>query len=1094
MSKHKDQNKSIGQYKFIDQISCLENLMLAWRKLEHSFNHGDVWFDGLVISAFKMNLVDNLTKISTQLKEGTYQMNKIQPIPFPKGGKDADGHLKVRQSFFIDFRDQLVWVAVCNVIGRNFDIKMPAWSYGNRQYISMWKEINDNGQFWKIGNHRNTSRHIYRTWAQSWPLMRKRITASLKKMAGLKDEDIDDADIQVENEEEQLEPKQEFFKLHYLEKNYFPESKPFDILYWSGIDLKQFYQKVNMDKLRQIIVSTLGGEPQGGEQFIELINKITHFEIDYSDYQYKDADKDLADMQLDKKVAFDGLPTGLLVAGLLANIYMLEIDKAVSDRLENEKDIIHFRYVDDHVIISTSAEKLFEWISWYQELLTNKGLVLNVSKLAPENITKGLVTEESNQESLDNLKIANHRELFISNIQTYACINPKYPTPLMTQTLQKVSMLQGLNLNLLSTREFAMVFGELQSLLVADLPEQEIKESTRISFACTMLTRLLVDGEMDYEKIHHSRLMWLEEIEHIKKSFIKKLEKKAVQNEIDTEDKINQLVETYTDIIFHDLELIPIDELKNTYPNINFKYLEKINDEIEKGRETTKRKERLVFNMLMYALDKVPDKVRVWVRAFDYCLHHEPKEVRHLYKKLADYDEKGLLHKLSVDFLTALLNTLCAENIVKATARLVLNNYSSPLEAEKDKQFIESLKAIANQESTHFFVKDSQYILSKAFGFFNLYAKKIQINPYNEVEEFFSDNPNYHGNKLDSTFWLLWVVDLLKDRKQKYKPIFSSLLYDHLLEAKPESDYFKAFFFTYLREISVTSTKKMKLPDHLCSTEKWLDNSTKYTISQMNDVAGLNKLLTKEDKKYLKATSKKEYKNLAQWIDYANSIEKSNDKYELTHSELMSVLIMLSVIQTIHARGEEKDDLHLHLENFYLPTNSIKKTWPYYISMIDEEHFLHIKYIFNENISNNQYSYPKFLNEQTPINSALSYGLGIMFLQLLSKKKVLPWALNSEQVGFEWQYVLHQLQGQGRLSSLNYRIVNACLSPRQRENLQLSLLLGDEYVREPFQDNPKIQNWKDLERELKKSLVDLRRNLVSVANEAHRQLTVIDLD
>ena len=108
MSKHKDPNKYLEQNKYIDQISCLENLMLAWRKLERSFNHGDVWFDGLVKSAFKMNLVDNLTEISTQLKKGMYQMNKIQPIPFPKGGKDADGHLKVRQSFFIDFRDQLV--------------------------------------------------------------------------------------------------------------------------------------------------------------------------------------------------------------------------------------------------------------------------------------------------------------------------------------------------------------------------------------------------------------------------------------------------------------------------------------------------------------------------------------------------------------------------------------------------------------------------------------------------------------------------------------------------------------------------------------------------------------------------------------------------------------------------------------------------------------------------------------------------------------------------------------------------------------------------------------------------------------------------
>lgn len=345
-----------------------------------------------------------------------------------------------------------------------------------------------------------------------------------------------------------------------------------------------------MSKLKQIILSTLGFEPQGGGPFIELINKITHFELDYSDYQYKNADKDLADMQLHKEDAFDGLPTGLLVAGLLANIYMLEIDKVVSDKLENEKEIIHFRYVDDHVIISTSAKKLFEWILWYQELLTDKGLVLNVSKFAPENITKGLAIEENKQGSIDDLKRDDQRDKFISNIQTYACINPKYPTPLMTQTLQKVSMFQSLNLNLLSTREFAMVFGELQSLLVADLSEQEIKESTRISFACTMLTRLLVDGEMDFEKIHHFRLMWLKEIEHIKKSLIKKLEKKAVQNEVDTEDKINQLVDTCTDIIFHDLEPMPIDELRKTYPNINVKHLEKINDEIRKGRETTKRK------------------------------------------------------------------------------------------------------------------------------------------------------------------------------------------------------------------------------------------------------------------------------------------------------------------------------------------------------------------------------------------------------------------------------------------------------------------------------------------------------------------------
>ena len=153
---------------YIEQISSLENLMLAWRKLERAFNHGDVWFDELVISAFRMNLVRNLETISRQLVEGTYKMNPIQPIPFPKGGIEKD-KFKVRQSFFIDFRDQLVWVAVCNVIGRTFDLLMPAWSYGNRQYVSMWKEYKDGEQYWLVGNHRNTSRQVYRKWTQSWP-------------------------------------------------------------------------------------------------------------------------------------------------------------------------------------------------------------------------------------------------------------------------------------------------------------------------------------------------------------------------------------------------------------------------------------------------------------------------------------------------------------------------------------------------------------------------------------------------------------------------------------------------------------------------------------------------------------------------------------------------------------------------------------------------------------------------------------------------------------------------------------------------------------------------------------------------------------
>ena len=61
---------------YIEQISSLENLMLAWRKLERAFNHGDVWFDELVISAFRMNLVRNLKVLKSYTTDKSFLILK----------------------------------------------------------------------------------------------------------------------------------------------------------------------------------------------------------------------------------------------------------------------------------------------------------------------------------------------------------------------------------------------------------------------------------------------------------------------------------------------------------------------------------------------------------------------------------------------------------------------------------------------------------------------------------------------------------------------------------------------------------------------------------------------------------------------------------------------------------------------------------------------------------------------------------------------------------------------------------------------------------------------------------------------------------
>lgn len=89
----------------------------------------------------------------------------------------------------------------------------------------------------------------------------------------------------------------------------------------------------------------------------------------------------------------------------------------------------------------------------------------------------------------------------------------------MTETLQKISELSDICLDLLSDSEFEMVFKDLQMLMVTDIPEQEIKKNTRISFACSMLTRMITNYDCNLEEIYKLRKEWIERVnDYVKNS------------------------------------------------------------------------------------------------------------------------------------------------------------------------------------------------------------------------------------------------------------------------------------------------------------------------------------------------------------------------------------------------------------------------------------------------------------------------------------------------------------------------------------------------------------------------------------------------
>ena len=1081
----------------IEQVTSLENMMLAWRKLERAFNYGDVWYDELLIAEFKMNLVENLRDLAVSIKSGEYRMQPIRPIPFPKGGEEENGELKVRQSFFIDFRDQLVWMAVCNVIGHVFDRKMPAWSYGNRLYVSMWMEKNKDGiKVWKVGNYRNTSRNFYRKWTQSWPLMRRRITASLKMMAGLKKEELDSTEKQTQDDNTALSENQKYLQLAYLEEDYFKKrDKPLLQLYWTGIDLTKFYQQVKLSVAKDIILNGLRHYAPKDDSVDRLITVLCSFEVDYSDYNYEGGADDLETMQLERGQQFEGLPTGLIVAGFLANIYMLEIDAEVSKALEDNREVIHFRYVDDHVIIATSPEILFEWTAWYQKLLSQYGLEVNIEKLAPEAILKVLPKRKDDQ---GGILIADYADDLLPAICDGAAIDPFFPTPLMTQTLQKVSQLQGMNLNMLSTKEYAIVFSELQSLLVADLSEQEIKKSTRISFACTMLSRLIVDGEVDYEAVKRFRLAWLNWLETEYKRMKEGIDKHVPLYKIDTTAKLDALVKRCTQIVFDGVEHIDTEALKRDYPFIEQHLwpLEKLSKTLTAGEDLTKSKERQVFNMLMHALDDVPDKVRVWIRAMGYCVKHQPQQIVKLYDKLDAYENKKL-HPLSVEYLRGLLDLLRADHIIRATYRIVTDDYQYRRQKNQDIIFLKKVFNVKPSNGKLFISKDAQQMMGKATAFYNLFATKAGLALAPEDEYFFNSVENYHHcNCLDSTFWLLWVVSKLKYWKRDERLIITETMKEYFGEAKSESPYYKAFFMAYLREVCLTDMTELTLPQGLSGNVEWNNDELKYILLHLPKAKKLQKkMLTEHDKKVITPTNRSKLKiSVTRWIEEVNSMSDKDNRRSLMYSELLAVMMELALIKTIKNEGENFEAVIPHPDNFRFEKEDILLTdWNEILGKINKELPLKAEYFPNKSLNGDSYCYPALLDSSLPKSLTLCYGLGLIFLQLLSKRTILPWTLNTQEAGYDWQRILHDLQGKGQISSLNYRIVYACLSPRQRENWRLSRIMTDDYVEETFMDNPKIQTILDLEKELQRSLKSLRDNLISVANEEHRQLIVIDL-
>jgi hypothetical protein len=455
-----------------------ENLYWAWEKAKRIFVSDAAWFDDLEVARFEGELDKELKSIARDLQSGNYSCSAVRPVPHPKG--DTREKLGVRQSFIVQPRDQIAWLALVGVIGPVLDEKMPKWSFGNRLHRPVWRDEEQPEAGWMFGPYRHSSGQLYRKFQSGWTLFKHYVALTVREMSTVAREGLP-----INSLEEELlkfeRLAQEERKMKYLLPGYWMDNS--SNIAWMGIDFEKFYPRLNVANIAESVISNLPSE-MDVSVLRGLVCNMLSFPINHAGTDV-DATARLGILPL--QASTEGLPTGLFVSGFLANVAMLDVDRAIAASSQAHQ-IAHFRYVDDHILLGRSVKDIVGWISHYEQLLEEfqVGAKINKDKFEPETIRTcwdEISRISQTQGPADATALARAE---------VACrIDPLYPTPLLTATLNKVSQLASLEFELLDDQEKAAYLSELEHLMLADINATELPHATRRSFAAALLTRLV---------------------------------------------------------------------------------------------------------------------------------------------------------------------------------------------------------------------------------------------------------------------------------------------------------------------------------------------------------------------------------------------------------------------------------------------------------------------------------------------------------------------------------------------------------------------------------------------------------------------------
>ncbi|MCY3660077.1 MAG: hypothetical protein OXG36_13795, partial [Caldilineaceae bacterium] len=386
-------------------------LQAAWRRVEAWYRGG-----GLApepeLSRWRLHPEAELRKLSSKLREGSWQPRPWQQVPYPKK-KGCLRHYVVPT-----VRDQVAFMAHLVLLGPLLDVQLHSFAFGNRWYRPVLWDRRRGQPMWVERPYPFASGRTYLPYSRSHGLFRRVAHWTVAQMtkAQIRKEDYAGRVQHIED---------------YAAESLPPWTRPEwwggtdgDQAYWAALDIEMAYPSVRLERLRSALDRMVGDDCPGAQGVIQGCPESTMEALGQIGVRQGMVELLIAALQSVNiepgpippsawglpeghwlpdlnRDGDGGLPTGLAVSGMLLNVALHEADTSVKQYLDSTIGGMRgalVRFADDMYVMSKSREGILELVEVVDAALASSdrgglaspndgsNLCLNVSKIRPDAV------------------------------------------------------------------------------------------------------------------------------------------------------------------------------------------------------------------------------------------------------------------------------------------------------------------------------------------------------------------------------------------------------------------------------------------------------------------------------------------------------------------------------------------------------------------------------------------------------------------------------------------------------------------------------------------------------------------------------------